>query len=289
MRRRFRGEGIFYVILLVCYLAFTYDPEEGNRRPSPNTPSPEEQAEAPPAPRRSGPLPSLGSVTVEIPALRQSGSGTAFSLDSDGVWVTARHVIDACDRVGIQTRRNNAIPAKKVTMHPDADMAVIETEWAGPDIGFSQATMATGSEGFHVGYPRGVPGDVHSRLIGRSTLKTVGRYQLREPVLVWAEGQRFPDFSGSLGGLSGGPVFNASGSVVGVTVAESARRGRIISTDPNNFRPMWRRARVVPVSAPDTKESFDLKTLPDVGHDLRSTLTVARVICLVEPGKPRRR
>jgi len=45
--------------------------------------------------------PNDPAVMVEL-GVRQSGSGTAFSIDGSGTWLTARHVVDSCDRVGLR-------------------------------------------------------------------------------------------------------------------------------------------------------------------------------------------
>ena len=48
-------------------------------------------------------------VLVEVgPAT--SGLGTAFAISEDGWWVTARHVVDACRRVGLIVSRGQALP-----------------------------------------------------------------------------------------------------------------------------------------------------------------------------------
>ena len=84
----------------------------------------------------------------------------------------------------------------------------------------------------HVGFPQGRPGEAYSRLIGRETLIARGRYTVQEPVLAWAEIGRTSGLRGTLAGISGGPAIAANGQVIGVTVAESTRRGRIYTAAP---------------------------------------------------------
>ena len=52
------------------------------------------------------------------------------------------------------------------------------------------------------------------------------------PSLTWAEVSAFPDALKSLGGMSGGPMLDTSGKIVGVMVAASLRRGRIDTVAP---------------------------------------------------------
>ena len=69
-----------------------------------------------------------------------------------------------------------------------------------------------------------------------SNLVTSGRRKARESVLTWAELGRTEGVSGSLGGISGGPVYDQRGEVRGVILAESPRRGRIYSAAPTAIR-----------------------------------------------------
>src|ERR1700748_1663616 len=43
-----------------------------------------------------------------------SGLGTAFAISEDGWWVTARHVVDSCEQVGIIVSRQAAAPVQVV-------------------------------------------------------------------------------------------------------------------------------------------------------------------------------
>ena len=274
-------------LLIGVYLVSDFMESGGPRRPPPVEPYviPRE-----PLPRLDpqGPLERLPDSAGEVPLERASSVGTAFSLNSDGLWVTARHVVDSCDQVAIRTGLGRAVVAQRVINHPSADMAVIETSRGGPDLPISDSPLAPGTEGFHVGFPQSNPGEVYSILIGRTMIHTQGRYRLREPAYIWAEQQRFPNFSGSLGGISGGPVFDSSGSVVGVTVVEFPRRGRIGTTAPRSFPPMWQKASVNPVRMPDRREKISLRTLTRESKEMRDDLTVAKVYCSVAPQSGRR-
>jgi serine protease Do len=78
---------------------------------------------------------------------------------------------------------------------------------------------------------------VSSRLLGRETLQVRGRGKHDEPVLAWAEVGRTEGLEGTLAGLSGAPALDRQGQVLGVTIAEAPRRGRIYTTSPETFAP----------------------------------------------------
>ena len=54
-------------------------------------------------------------------------------------------------------------------------------------------------------------------------------------MLAWAESDRSEGIEGTLSGMSGGPVFGKDGSVIGVTLAESPRRGRIYTATQDSI------------------------------------------------------
>jgi S1-C subfamily serine protease len=218
-------------------------------------------------------------VMVEAPTEAQNGVGTAFAVDDAGVWLTARHVVDGCSRVGVVAGPRRVIRADW-RIHPQADLAILTTE-GGPDpLPVSpDLALREGQRGFHLGFPQGRPGEVTSRLIGRETLVVVGRGQRSEPVLAWAETGRSSGLRGSLGGLSGAPALDSSGRAVGVTVAEAPRRGRIYTTAPETF------VQALDDARPDSTSplvALSAGNFDQVADALRRELSVAQVICLAD-------
>ena len=247
-----------------------------------------ENADAPPAPPPPdevegallGPItPFDPAVTVNAPDIPfQPTSGTAFSISRDGRWVTARHVVEGCRRPAIMVGGGRAVAAD-VRLAPRADIAVLLTK-GGPDAVPVMAThgLRTGQRGFHPGYPQARAGEVASRLLGRETLRVRGRGQRDEPVLAWAEVGRTDGLGGTLAGLSGAPVLDRQGRAIGVTIAESPRRGRIYTTSPDTFGPAIRG-----VQKADETLTGRLVTVDNYGlvaDDLRRELRVAQVVCL---------
>jgi serine protease Do len=253
----------------------------GERGDAPPAPSPIEDSADEPGP----PLPAASvydpEVLVEVGPVT-SGLGTAFAIDRGGWWLTARHVVDDCKEVGVVVGKRRAVRAREVRTARFADLALIRTDKAPGALAFDLAEkdMRIGQKAFHVGYPQGQPGEAASRLIGRERLVARGRYSLEEPVLAWAELGRTEGLNGSLGGMSGGPVLDAQGEVIGVTIAESARRGRIYTATPASITQLFDLNNVNPRG--ETVGPLDLKNYDDAADNMRFDLSVAQIVCVAK-------
>lgn len=211
---------------------------------------------------------------------KKDSSGTAFSVGG-GIWMTARHVVDGCDVVGVLERPGRGIRATGVTIHQSADVAVMAIGRAGPSVAMAADLPSRGDIAYHVGFPRGEPGEVRSRMMGMRIMNVGGRYSTREPVVAWAEIERNPDDPRPLSGLSGGPVFNAAGQVIGVHVAGSVRRGRSFTAHPSSIRAIMDRAEVTSQVDGD-RPHFTPRSLTSVADALRASWTVAKALCDVK-------
>ncbi len=263
--------------------------EPGRPREAPRRPVPD-------APKANGlkPLapPSSADPTVEVSISPEAKSsiGTGFSLDSRGLWMTARHVADGCSRIFVLTGPQVGHLVRSVYIHPAADVAILRTDRGAPYVAFSREEPRVNQTGYHFGFPKGVPGAVQSTLIGRATMRARGRYSTNEPVLVWAERERVPDSDEHLGGISGGPVFDNTGHVIGTTVAGSARRGRVFTADLSSLREAMRRANVSPAAeAAAQTPRLSAANWVQEGAALRGKLTVAKIVCLVDTPSVRQR
>ena len=222
-----------------------------------------------------------------------NSTGTAFSIDQGGRWLTARHVIEGCTRVIIRTGPRKGMRVTRIVSHPNADLSVLWTGNGAPALPLSDADLKYGQDGFHFGFPKGKPGAVYSHLLGRRNMRISGLYRTSEPVIAWSQRVRVPDFGPDLGGISGGPVLNNRGGVIGVTVAGAPRRGRAYTSAPLTIAQLVQRARVTVAHEPPGARPEALLTQAGFsrhGKDLRAKLTVAQVICLVDkPGRRGRR
>jgi serine protease Do len=250
--------------------------------------SSQEQADAPPAPPPPDEIEGalLGPITPFDPAMTvnapdipfQPASGTAFSIAGEGRWVTARHVVEGCRRPALVVGGGRAVAAD-VRLAPRADVAVLLTDGGPAALPLAvDRPLRRGQRAFHPGFPQGSAGEVTSRLLGRETFKVRGRGERDEPVLAWAEVGRTETLRGTLSGLSGAPALDRQGRVVGVTIAEAPRRGRIYTTAPDTFEPAVRGLQTP--DEPLMGQPVTVENYGRVSDDLRRDLRVAQVVCL---------
>lgn len=250
--------------------------------------APDAEAPEPPPPsslaEEMGPLlpdPSPFDEMVVVQAgPPQNGVGTAFAVNSRGDWLTARHVVDGCARVSLEVAPGNYVPVARVGLDDAHDLALLSTGRSPNPVTLDLTSpLYLGAQGYHVGYPQGAPGELASRLVGRSRLVTRGDRQSEVPILAWAEVGRTSGLNGTLGGISGGPVFDDAGAVRGVIVAESPRRGRVYTTSPQSVEAFLGKMGVVAEAGP--ADAFQMKSYGAASDTARRRLQVVKVMCEV--------
>ena len=219
------------------------------------------------------------AVTVNNPDIPfQPASGTAFSIAGDGRWLTARHVVEGCRRPALVVGDRRAVGAD-VRLAEQADIALMITE-GGPTAlpVMADRPLRRGQRAFHPGFPQGEPGEVTTRLLGRETLRVRGA--ARATSRCWSGprsgGPRV--WMARLAGLSGAPAIDSRGRAIGVTIAESPRRGRVYTTAPETYGPAIRGEQ-----RPDERvlaQDITTENYGEVSEDLRRDLRVAQVVCL---------
>lgn len=236
-------------------------------------------APAPPLPDLGPLLPSESPrderilVQIDEPT---SGIGTAFASSDDGEWVTARHVVDSCQNIGIKITSRQLLRIEQAEVFQNADLARLTSSWTRTPLPTDLETPRTvGETGYFFGYPQGQPGEVVASLLSRGRMQVRGRYRTDESVLIWSELNRSRGLLGSLGGLSGGPVLDKDGELIGVVAAETPRRGRIYTVSPRNLRRV-----VAPTHSP--AEPLTLKGYALQADRLRRDRRIAQVVCLNE-------
>ena len=278
---------VVLAVMLVGRKAPVDDPMAG-RRPIPPAAEISPPPGPPPTPPRTRrpipvePGPSDPVFVVQSPdELPKGSTGTAFSVNSRGAWMTARHVTHDCARVGLLTSDGNVSIAWVAYAHPAADLAIIATNRGAQPVAFSDEPLSEGQTAYSLGYPRGEAGAAHLQLIGRSRTKSGGRMPFASPTLTWAEVDRFPEHLDTLGGMSGGPVVDEAGRVVGVLVAGSMRRGRAFSIAPELLKQV--RQDLAPADGPGPRPIDAVRLGPQrlaqIAESAVRDARVAKVYC----------
>jgi len=215
-----------------------------------------------------------------------SGTGTAFSI-GDGVWMTARHVVDACDTIVLLDGRAAAGLAEGAVHHPTADVSLLFSDLSAEPLPLAtgQDAPARHSTAYLFGFPRGAPRGFAAALVEARDLDREDPREKAFPVLVWAEQPRPPGFV-DYGGLSGGPVIAPNGTVVGVSVGSDVILGRVLAAAPSVLRDMIDTAGLAGAlmpSGPSTAlaETLEAATPAEMETALRKQGRIRQIYCHV--------
>jgi serine protease Do len=218
------------------------------------------------------------SLVTRVAGRHRVEMGTAFSVGEVGQWVTARHVVAGCSKVALMVAPGRGVLAK-VRTDPPVDLAVLTTDGGALGLPLATDEPKVGDRGFHPGFPKGAAGEATSRFLGRERLPSHRRGAPAQMVLAWSETGRTRGLHGTLSGLSGAPVLDGKGMVVGVTLAEQPRRGRLYTTTPATLAKTLEKARLFPSGA-GLGDPVTVGNYFRVADTLRRDVRVAQVICL---------
>lgn len=182
------------------------------------TPSPPPSASVArePTPRGVAPQVTAPRPQPNAGVIRRSGpdaSGSGFVVTNDGYILTNRHVVNGCQSIGIRADSSGATRAQVVAVHPHDDLAVVRSDAAYDAVAVFRvgAPIRPGDDIVAVGYPlAGLLADEPSVTTG-SVSALAGIHNDRSILQMSAPVQQ---------GSSGGPLFDASGNVVGVVVTK---------------------------------------------------------------------
>jgi serine protease Do len=204
---------------------------------------------------------------------------TGFSLGDAGVWITARAALKGCGRPGVMVADGRATPARP---RSGAGPLLLLTTLGGGSPGLPLAAardVRQGEVGFDPGFPERGPSEVAARLIGSGAQRPSVRGAPAAPVLVWAEIGHTDALAGARRGLLGAPVMDARGRVVGVTVGQSPRRGRLYTTTPEALRRAIAAAGIR-INASGPGQPIGIDNYGRAADSLRRDLRVAQMVCL---------
>ncbi len=139
---------------------------------------------------------------------RGGASGTAFVVHPDGLLVTALHVVEEAREITVVLLGRQSYPADVVAVSTDYDLAVLRIPLRGYPVLPLAGSVRQGEEVLVIGYPlANVLGD-YEVTVTKGVVSAV-RTQLG---LVQIDAAMNP-------GVSGGPVLNLRGEVIGVAVS----------------------------------------------------------------------
>jgi S1-C subfamily serine protease len=167
---------------------------------------PPAQAAAAPRPQKPAPPPERAQRPRAI------STGTAFAVSYDGYFVTNDHVVDDCDGFFLRLSETEKGDAKIVDRNPEFDLALVKVE-------FRPSAIATfRSNDVKIGEPIVVAGFPHIGTLSPDGVITTG---VVSALSAGRDRNMFQMSAPVQAGNSGGPVFDSSGNVIGVTRAKT--------------------------------------------------------------------
>jgi S1-C subfamily serine protease len=166
---------------------------------------------------RSTNIGAVAIIYVRFPDTTEMWTGTAFSVATNGVMLTNRHVMtnsrgERPRDIAVQFSGSTEVhPARLVRVAPDVDLAVVQLESRGPfpavsGLAADTAGPAPGDPIALLGFPGGGGEDVD---VPSATLVTGTITRVERDSLLTLDA-----FSGT--GASGSPIFDRNGRVIGV-------------------------------------------------------------------------
>ena len=222
---------------------------------------------------------SAGSI-INLPVDDQKVmTGSAFSLAQNGEWAVARDSIKGCNHPFLNIGGNLGVPFKVRDVAGADNYVIAVTEGAGRGLQLAEpGDVKAGVRGFMPGFPGGEVGEATGRLIGQTMMEKTKRNGHNEIVLAWATAGRTLGLKGDLDQLIGGPVLDDNSRVMGITLKENPRRGRIYTSLPTVVTALAVQAGNKPdfeSEATITKRNYGI-----VSDTLRREYRVAQVGCI---------
>ncbi|ESQ75952.1 hypothetical protein [Asticcacaulis sp. AC402] len=222
---------------------------------------------------------SAGSI-INLPTDDQRVmTGTAFAIAASGEWIMARESIAGCPHPFLNIGGNLGVPFTVRDVKSVDGYVIGVTQGAGRALSLADpSTIEAGVRGFMPGYPSDLPGEATARYIGTVTLKRAKRGDQPETVMAWARAGKTNGIRGDLNKLAGGPVLDDNSRVIGITIKEKPRRGRIYSSTPQTLAKVASTAAIKPDfdnEAVITKANYGI-----VSDTLRREYRVAQVGCI---------
>jgi len=165
-----------------------------------------------------------------FPGQSATGSGSGFFVSTDGLIVTAYHVIDDASAITVVLADGTQTTATVVATDPDHDVAILDAEGEGyVTLAMATTDVVVGETVIAIGnalgeYQTTVTTGIVSGL-NRSIEVADGRSSMTLDGLVQTD-------AAIASGMSGGPILNLAGEVVGVSAADASNADGIAFAEP---------------------------------------------------------
>jgi len=248
-----------------------------------------ERSDAPPAPPPPGvgemslfatytPFGAMSIINLPLDNTKVM-TGTAFSVARTGEWIVASASVRACPHPFINIGGNLAAPMTLRPIRGVDNYVMGVTDGAGRPLPLADPKeVKPGMRAFMPGFPGGAVGEATARLIGQTLIERSKRGGRNEVALAWAKAGQTLGLKGDLNQLLGGPAIDDASRVVGVTLKESPRRGRIYTSTPQTVLAIANPPERTPdyeSEATVTKRNYGI-----VADTLRREYRVAQVGCI---------
>ena len=153
--------------------------------------------------------PAVGVVRVMVDG--RTGIGTAFTIDREGLLLTASHIARRADDLSVEFPGDRRLPARLVGYDARRDLALLRVSApvALAAVEVAQDGLRAGEPVVVIGTPRGRPGVM---TVGEIVAPRASMPGLARETLIRINAPIAP-------GNSGGPVLNARGQVIGLVIA----------------------------------------------------------------------
>lgn len=173
---------------------------------------------------------------LEMAEAETASTGTAFAIDDRGHYLTARHVIEGCKSVTLLPNDGPPRKAERVSPSASSDLALLETSLRHEPLPLDLSdNLRKGDPVFAFGYPQARPGEVLGVLAMRKRIQFKGTLYAQSDGLE-VDVTQFSYDQGGFGGLSGGPVLNEEGHVIGVAIASAFEASKMTAISPNEVK-----------------------------------------------------
>jgi S1-C subfamily serine protease len=158
------------------------------------------------------------------------GSGSAFVVGSNGLLVTALHVVEDASKISVVLPGGQPQPAEVMEFDSDNDLALLRIDQSGLSalVAGDSDAVQSGEEVIVIGYPVADKLGTYDVTVTKGIISAI-RPQLGSHTLppIQVDAAMNP-------GVSGGPVLNLSGEVIGIAVSGLSRAENVNFAGPVN-------------------------------------------------------